>query len=134
MKRSKKWIIAVVVTALILAGTMGGAVLADDGNGSSPLGSLWDRICEIYQQKTGVAIDQTVLKDAISQARDEMQLKTMEERLQSLVEQGQITQEQADEYLNWWQARPDVPFGVGFKGFKGFPGMRGPGVICAPVE
>jgi hypothetical protein len=70
-------------------------------------------VCEIYQENTGVAIDPQQLKDAFVQAQDEMELNALESRLQSLVDQGRITQEEADQYLEWWKSKPDVPFGLG---------------------
>ena len=130
MWRSKKLIIAVVLAAVMLAGGIGGVVLAtDNGDDSEPEAkyeALLDRVGEIYQENTGVAIDQEALKDAFAQARSEMQAEAVEARIQSLVEEGKITQEQADEYLDWWQAKPDVTFGFGFGGRGGFRGMGGP--------
>lgn len=136
MWRSKKIIVALVLTALVLAGSIGGAVLAsDDGDVSQPeaeRGALLDRACEIYQEKTGVTIDQDALRDSFAQARNEAHEAMVENRLQQLVEEGQITQEEADEYLGWWQARPDgIPFGPGLRGFGG---MRGCGAQCFPAE
>jgi hypothetical protein len=37
-----------------------------------------------------------------------MQQETQQERLNKAVEDGVITQEEADEILAWWQARPDA--------------------------
>ena len=130
MWRSKKLVIAVVLAAVMLAGGIGGVVLAtdngDDGEPEAKYEALLDRVGEIYQQNTGVALDQEALKDAFVQAQSEMQAEALETWLQSLVEQGKITQEQADDYLEWWQAKPDVTFGFGFGGRGGFRGMGGP--------
>ena len=141
MWRSKKLIIVTVLAAVILTGSIGGIVLAaDNGEDSQPeaqYGTLLDRACEIYEQETGVAIDQEALKDAFSQAQSELRAEAMQNRLQNLVDQGQITQEQADDYLNWTEARPDLPSGFGFKDrgrFRGMGGMRGFGGLCTPAE
>ena len=144
MWRSKKLIIVAVLTAMMLTGSIGGVALAaDNGDDSEPEAkyeALLDRVCEIYQENTGVTIDQEALKDAFAQAQSEMQNEALETWLQSLVEQGKITQEQADDYLEWWQVRPDVPaefvFGSrgGFHGMGGPRGMRGSGWPCAPTE
>ncbi len=144
MWRSKRLIIAVVLAAVMLAGGIGGVVLAtDNGNDDEPEAkyeALLDRVYEIYQENTGVAIDREALKDAFAQAQSELQAEALGTRLQSLVEEGAITQAQADEYLNWWQAKPDVTFGFGFGGRGGFRGMGGPrgmggfGWPCAPAE
>jgi hypothetical protein len=133
MWRSKKFIIIAVLAAVLLAGSIGGVALAvgngDDSQPKAPGEDLLARVCTIYQQKTSVAIDQAALKDAFTQARSEMQKEWEQARLQDLVKQGKITQNQADKYLNWWQSKPDVPFGFGFRGHGGFPGKGGP---CAP--
>ena len=130
MWRSKKLIIAAVLAAVMLTGSIGGVILAtdngDDGEPEAKYESLLDRVGEIYQENTGVAIDQEALKDAFAQARSEMQIEAVENYLQSLVEQDKITQEQADDYLGWWQARPDVPARFSFGGHGGFRGMGGP--------
>ncbi len=130
MWRSKKVIAITVLATLLVIGSIGGVVLAtdngDDGEPEAKYEALLDRVCEIYQENTGVAIDQEALKDAFAQAQSEMQTEALENYLQSLVDEEKITQAQADEYLDWWQAKPDVSFGFGFGGRGGFRGMGGP--------
>jgi hypothetical protein len=125
MRRSKKFIIITVTVAAVLAGCLGGVVFANPENGDnsqpeSKCGALLDRVCEIYQENTGVAIDPQHLKDAFAQAQDETELNALESRLQSLVDQGKITQEEADQYLEWWKSKPNVPSGLG----SGIPGRH----------
>jgi polyhydroxyalkanoate synthesis regulator phasin len=81
--------------------------------------ALLDRACAIYQESTGVAIDSEQLRDALDQARGELQEEALETRLQNLVDEGQMTQEEADQYLEWWQSRPDIQLPL--------PGLGGPG-------
>lgn len=144
MWRSKKFIIVAVLATVMLVGTISGVVVAaDNGDDSEPEAryeALLNRVYEIYQEKTGVTIDQEALKDAFAQAQSEMQTEALETWLQSLVEEGKLTQDEADQYLNWWQAKPDVSFGFGFSGRGGFRGMggmrgiRGFGQPCTPTE
>lgn len=63
-----------------------------------------------------LGIEEQALKDAFIKAQQEMQIEALTQRLQKMVEAGRITQEQADQYLNWFKARPDVgpAFGLGF--------------------
>ena len=137
MWRSKKFIIIAVSVVVLLAGSIGGVALAaGNGDDSQPkaLGTdLLEKVCTIYQQKTGVAIDQAALKDAFAQARNEIQKELEQARLQDMVKQGKITQEQADQFQKWWESKPDVPFGPPGPGMfprhGGFPGRGGP---CAP--
>jgi hypothetical protein len=114
-----------VTVAAVLAGCLAGVVFANPENGDnnqpeSKCGALLDRVCEIYQENTGVAIDSQQLKDAFVQAQDETELNALESRLQSLVDQGKITQKEADQYLEWWKSKPDVPSGLG----SGIPGRH----------
>jgi len=141
MWRRKKFIIPVLVAVAIIAGSLGGTVLADESEDVSQpgtvLGTLWDRACEIYEENTGNAINTEALKDAIRQAKEERQAEALQNRLQNLVEEGRITQQQADEFQQWYEARPDVPIGPGLRGhggFRGMGGMRGFGGAGIPVE
>ena len=148
MWRSKKFIIAVSV-AVLLAGSIGGVVLAtDNGNDSQPEarhGQFMDRVCAIYEQNTGIAIDQEALKEAFAQAASEMRAEAMQnrpeigpeamqDRLQKLVDEGKITQEQIDALQEWWDSRPDVTFGFGPPGHGKFRGMGGPTCGQPPSE
>jgi len=116
--RKRKWFIpATLLSILLIGGIVGGVVAAaEDGSGSSEDQSqminryqaLLDRACAIYEEKTGVALDSEQLKDALNQARAEMQDEALRSRLQKLVEEGKLTQEEADHFLAWWQSRPDI--------------------------
>jgi len=151
MWRSKKFIIAVSV-AVLLAGSIGGVVLAaGTEDGSQPEarhGQFMDRVCEIYEQNTGVSIDQEALKAAFTQAASQMRAEimqnrpeigreampnrpeigpeAMQNRLQNLVEEGKITQEQMEALQEWWDSKPDFPFDFGPTGHGKFRGMGGP--------
>ncbi len=80
---------------------------------------LLDRACAIYQENTGVAIDSEQLRDAFHQALTELREEALETHVQNLVDEGRITQEEADSYLGWWQSRPDIEAPL--------PGLGGPG-------
>jgi len=138
----RKWFIpVVVVSVLLIGGIVEGVVVAGDDSSSSSedqsqaadrYQALLDRACAIYEEKTGVAIDSEQLKEALEQARSEMRDEALENWLQDLVDEGKITQQEADQYLEWWQSRPDIELplpGLGGQG-RGF-GPRG-GPWCAP--
>ena len=123
MWRSKKAVLMMLLAVALLAGSVAGIAAAQDENATEDKyidkqGELLDRVCVIYEANTGVAIDAEQLQEAFIQAQDEIAAAAMENRLQALVDEGIITQEQADEYLDWWQARPDTvlpgPNGRGF--------------------
>ena len=130
MRRSRKLILIALLAVVVLAGSIGGAALAqaEDEDSSQPE-TLLTRVAEI------LGIDQQELENAFAQARSE----TKDEHLQYMIDQGIITQEQADEHKTWMESRPDTTFGLGghghggHRGFGmhggGFPKWGGP---CAP--
>jgi hypothetical protein len=148
--RKRKWFIpVVVVSVLLIGGIVGGVVVAGSNSSSNTedqsqttdrYQALLDRACAIYEENTGVAIDSEQLKDALDQARSEIQDEALESWLQDLVDEGKITQEEADQYLEWWQSRPDIELplpGLGGHGHgggmmwgRGFQAWDGP--WCAP--
>ena len=114
MWRSKKFIVIALAAVLLVGSTVGVVLAADNGeeDGSPPeaqQAALLDRVCAIYEDNTGITIDPQALQDAFAEARSEMRERELDRRLTYLVEQNKITQEQADEYKEWWQSRPDVP-------------------------
>ena len=142
MWRSKKFLLLALLVPAVLVGSMGGVALAqtDSANDTQPEArheALLDRVAAIYEENTGVAIDPEALKEAFAQANSEMRAEALENRLQGLVDEGTITQEEAGQYLDWWQSKPDVPVGFGSRGPGGFRGMcrlPGGGGPSAPAE
>ena len=136
MWRSKKFIIITVLAAVLVAGSIGGIALAQ-GNGDEDVNqpearqaALLERICEIYEDNTGTAINAEDLQNAFAQAQSEVREEALQNYLQNLVDNGKITQEQADQWKSWWQSRPEgLPFGPGFPGHgmmqRGFGGPGG---------
>ncbi len=128
MSRNKKVIIGSILVAVILVGSMVGIVLAaDTGDGAQPgarFENMFNRVAEIYQQKTGTSLDQAALKESFAEARNEIcpegmknhgprNPEDMQNRFQSMVEQGKLTQEQVDALKQWKDARPDIPLPFG---------------------
>ena len=111
MWRSKKFIVVALVAALVLVGSTAGVVLAQTGSGGDSQTGVTLASDNASQPKTLLArvaailgIDQQKVEDAFTQARTEMR----DEALQKLVDEGKITQQQADQYKKWWQSRPDT--------------------------
>jgi hypothetical protein len=123
-RRKKLIIFSVLAAVLLLVGTIGGvAVFAQNGSTSpsdSPGKTLLARVADI------LGIDQQKVEDAFAQAQREMQEEALDDYLKNLVDQGTITQEQADQYKTWWQSRPVLPFEFGFRSHGGFRGCPGP--------
>ncbi|MCJ7575454.1 MAG: hypothetical protein MUO80_02070 [Dehalococcoidia bacterium] len=138
----RKWFIpVVVVSVLLIGGIVGGVVVAgsdnttntgDQSQATNRCQALLDRVCAIYEEKTGVAIDSEQLKDALKQARSEMQDAALGNWLQNLVNKGEITQEEADQYLQWWQSRPEIKLPLAGLGKLARVFQIGVGPCCAP--
>jgi hypothetical protein len=131
MWRSKKFIIITVLAAVLVAGSIGGVVLAQQNEEDSPapkFGELLEKVCKIYEDNTGTAINADELQEAFAQAQSEMQAAAMEERLAKMVENGVIDETQAQELQEWWESRPEgLPFApkLGARGMH--CGFGGPG-------
>jgi uncharacterized membrane protein len=139
--RKRRWFIPVVIASVVLIGAIaGGMIVAADTGSDSAVAenqtvnqsqALLDKACAIYQEQTGVAIDPQQLKAALQQAQSEMRDEALQNRLQNLVSQGKLTQEQADQFLQWWQSRPDIPLPLAAAG----PGGRERGMMWrGPVQ
>ena len=121
---TRRWLYALILTGLLVIGVTGGAVLAHGGgeNGDSPVKSFASRVAGI------LGLNESQVQDAFSQARAEMQDEAIQHKLDKMVENGRLTQEEADEYKEWYDSRPDT-LTPGFGGRKfhfgqGFGGRR----------
>ena len=108
MWKSKKFIVITASVAVLLivalVGSTAGAVLAQDGDErQGRRGALMARVAEILN------IDQQDLESAFKQAQGELREQAIDDRLQELIDDGTLTEEQADEFREWIEARPDVP-------------------------
>jgi len=69
--------VTVLVALLVVGGIGGGIALAQDNENESQPGAQWagnfEKVCEIYEGKTGVAIEPERLREAFEEARGEMQ-------------------------------------------------------------
>lgn len=109
----RRWLYALILTGLLVIGITGGAVLAHGGgeNGDSPVKSFASRVAGI------LGLDESQVQDAFKQARAEMQDEALQAKLDKMVESGRLTQEEADEYKEWYDSRPDT-LTPGFGGRK----------------
>lgn len=145
MKIPKKWlVIGGIVLALVLAASIGGISVMADNSSTTPTDTttatttpptttttaeqnFLNTVVSIYQQNTGQTIDEAALQTAIEQARTQIQTNAIQARLQELVSEGKLTQDQANQILSWWQSMPDVLNGGGLGMIAGLG--RGPGFM-----
>ena len=117
MWRKKRWgIVLVLGIVALLFGILSGVVLAqNESTGDSSGKTLLARVAAI------LGIEQQEVEDAFTQAQKEMRDEALDNQLKSLVEKGKMTQEQAGQYKQWWQSKPDIP-GLEPRSYKGLPG------------
>ena len=126
MKR--KWLMIPLVTGILAAGLTGASVLAhnEDGEQVSPKDAVVAKVAE------SLGLDQQALKDALQEAIQEVRSDRIQHRLDDAVEAGRLTQEQADAYFEWYEARPEglsqghrlFKFGRGGDGGDASPSQR----------
>ena len=103
----KKFLLVGLLVVVALVGTIGGVAFADDEDTAvtTTTSPLLERVAEI------LGVDVATLEDAVAQARSEMQLEARQTILDRLVEEGVITQEEADEYGEWLNDCPNLELG-----------------------
>ena len=133
MKRGKKLALIALTGILVLGGILGGTAVTFADDETIPADNpLVNRIAEIYEANTGTPLDIDQLQQAFTEARGDLRLEARDSHLDQLVEDGVITQEEADEMKAWMDARPDTSFGRANMGAdsqfgKMFRGQRGLG-------
>jgi hypothetical protein len=124
----KKIFLPVAATMIAIAIFTGGAVMAQ-GPGPDQTG-----VVQSFASRVAVilGLNEADVQNAMDQARTEMQDEAMQSRLAALVEQGRLTQEQADEYSTWLKSRPEGIQGFGGRGlgleFEGHGHRHGHGM------
>lgn len=119
-------VLAMVIAVMVGVAAMGATVFAEEPTptpaapAEEPLKNLLARVAEILN------IDEQKVVDAFNQARQEMANEALEKALAKAVEEGRITQEEADQIIDWWGQRPEVLNKGAFPrlGRWGFPGGR----------
>jgi hypothetical protein len=124
----KRLLLPVAATMIVISIVTGGAIMAqENGSGETPvIESFASRVAAI------LGLDEAQVQDAMDQARREMQDEALQRKLDSMVERGRLTQEQADAYLEWYQSRPEGIWEFGGLG-PGF-GFGGHGHGMGPAE
>jgi hypothetical protein len=121
MHLSKRFLIIGGVCVLVLAGTIGGVAAANAADGGATqtpekaFTTMMDKVAVIYEQNTGTAIDAAELQKAFEQAGTTLVSDKIDAVLKKLVEDGKLTQEQADQWKAWWESRPSTTLSDEFK-------------------
>ena len=125
---TKRKIIILAITGVMAAMITGGAVMAQDGGTQEdpPRETLASRVTAILNLEDGVNLDVAVVESAITEARTAIKDERLEMKLQWLIDQGRLDQQQADELREWYESRPDHSAGASF-GFGRGHGFHGRG-------
>ena len=123
LKKKRNMLLVFLTAALLALGITGGAIFAqeagadDDGahNDSTKKG-MASRVAAI------LGLGEQEVEDAFKQAGREMRDERFENRMDRLVDKGQLTEDEAVEAVDWYQSRPE-DIGPGRRGF----GMKGRG-------
>lgn len=101
--------IGLIAIAAILALTAGLTAVsfadspeADTGSDGGPRQVFISKVAEI------LGLDEEQVADAFIQAHQEMWDEFQQQRLQEAVENGLITEEEADQIQEWWDSRPEA--------------------------
>ncbi|MCJ7515344.1 MAG: hypothetical protein MUO89_05190 [Dehalococcoidia bacterium] len=96
--------LATGLVAIMLSTSLPLVALAQENAAPQRQGVLIAQVAEI------LGIDQQKLEDAFKQAQGELPKETPEARLNELVANGTLTQQQADEIKAWMESKPaDIP-------------------------
>ena len=107
MFKKVKILISALLVALLLTVGATVTVMAEGEEETTPPSEeagengLLERVADI------LGIEEEDLINAFNQARQEMREAAFVDRLNQAVKDGLITQEQADESIEWWGQRPD---------------------------
>ena len=98
----KRWVYALILTGILAVGVSGRVIFAQSNgeDGESAFQTFTARVGTI------LGIEQETLEDAISQARRDMADEALQLKMDTAVEKGLITSEEADAYIEWYKARP----------------------------
>ena len=129
MSKKMKVLIAVLVAILTLTVSGAVAVLAQEGEEPEPdeeellgeLNEIMPRVNMFVSTESSellsrvaeiLGISEEELSDAFAQARQEMMVERCEEAfyefLEKAIEEGLITEEEAEEIKEWWEQRPEA--------------------------
>ena len=96
----KKVVVGLLVAALVAVGVMGGTVLAQSAD-ENAVKSFAERVAEI------LGLDSATVENAMEQAKSDIAEERAQAWLDKMVAADKATQEQADAYMTWYEARPE---------------------------
>ena len=123
MKR--KWLVIPALVALLVTGAIAGTAFAqsdsdDDSSSVSRFVEILADKLSIGEEEVQTAVEET--KEVLQAERKAAWEQQLRDKLAAMVEEGKVTQEQADEYLDWYLDPPELASGKFGKRFASGPG------------
>ncbi len=114
-RAQKRWILIPVISGLLAMAITGGAIFAQSNGHAGKFGSngIFSRVAEI------LGVEETELQGAFTEARREGQDAALQNKLYRGVEDELFTQEDADQVMEWFQARPGAAIAMRMLLFRG---------------
>ena len=116
-KRLSIMLVGTAVTVLAAVGVFAG-VIAAQSNDDGGRHSFLERVASI------LGIDSESVESAFEQAKEELHTERVDAKFAGLVEDGTLTQEEADAIKAWQESKPEIEFNFGDKDGDG-DGKRG---------
>jgi len=98
--------LGVGITAVVSAESPEG----EAGSAGGPRQIFLSKVADI------LGLDEEQLADAFLQAQQEMRDEAQEQRLQTAIEEGLITEQEAEQIREWWNSRPEALQQLGAQG------------------
>lgn len=109
MWKKKKFILVAVIVAVLLVGGIAGVAIAQSTNGGGSNNSTTQTGQSFVARVAAIlGLQQSQVQSAFDQAQKDMANQAMQNRLNNLVQQGKISSDQANQYEQWYQSRPDI--------------------------
>lgn len=134
MKHKKLMVVAILAALVVVVVAFSATAFA---------GSSDDNETFISKVADTLGVDDDEVSEAMDQARQEMREEAQQEALAQAVEDGVLTQDEADEIQAWWDARPEVLDDVEVRqalhpraghGMRGHCGAPGHGMWGGDIE
>lgn len=103
---NRRWVLSLLVAIGAISAVAGATVASADVRGGVHGGEVFDRVAAI------LGIEREELDGAFEEARSEIHDEKRAEALASLVENGTLTQDEADSINDWLDSRPDAVVGI----------------------
>lgn len=106
MSKRIKVLVSVLVAVVLLTVGSAAAVMADDGSTATENETGRKGLLARVAENLGVTEEE--LSNAFEQARQEVREEAFIRYLNKAMEKGLITQDEADEIIDWWENRPEA--------------------------